>query len=130
MNKVLLWLDDERDPTYGTWLDNYAPEYANDQNSVVWVESYADFCAYITQEGLPDMIAFDHDLGFTNEYYIENNLPSPEPDKTGYDCAKWLIDYCIQHDKELPKWVIQSANPVGADNINGIFISFLKNYSK
>ena len=116
LQKTLLWLDDERDPTYGEWLINYAPEYAHDQNSVIWIEDYTDFCEYITIVGIPDMIAFDHDLG--------------EESLTGYDCAKWLVNYCIDNDLELPKYTVQSANPVGRDNINGIFLSFLKYCSK
>ena len=43
---------------------------------------------------------------------------------TGMDCAKWLVDYCIQFDAELPKWNVQSANPVGKDNINQLLSNF------
>lgn len=110
--KKLLWLDDVRDPSYDNWLRDYAPEYDKDQNIVIWIECYRDFCEYITQEGLPDMIAFDHDLGVG---------------KSGYDCAIWLVNYCIDYELSLPQWTIQSSNPVGRDNINGLFLSFLKN---
>jgi len=44
--------------------------------------------------------------------------------KTGYDCAKWLVNYCIDGNLILPKWNIQSSNPVGKDNINGLLTSF------
>jgi hypothetical protein len=50
-------------------------------------------------------------------------------EKTGYDAAKWLIDYCIDNKLDLPIWNCQSANPVGKDNINGILNSF-KNFRK
>jgi hypothetical protein len=45
---------------------------------------------------------------------------------SGFECAKWLVDYCIDNDTDLPQWTIQSANPVGADNINGILNSYKK----
>jgi hypothetical protein len=40
--------------------------------------------------------------------------------KSGFDCAKWLVDYCIDNKFQIPEWNIQSANPVGKENINGL----------
>lgn len=51
-------------------------------------------------------------------------------EKTGYDCAKWLVEYCLDNNLKLPKWNIQSANPVGKDNINGLLLSFSKNVNQ
>jgi hypothetical protein len=107
--KKLLWLDDIRDPF--VWSFQYAPDY--EQDEVSWVKNYTEFTEWITKNGLPDMICFDHDLG--NRY-----------EKTGHDCAKWLVEYCINNNLNLPKWGIQSANPTGRDNINGL----LNNYKK
>jgi hypothetical protein len=47
-------------------------------------------------------------------------------EKTGYDAAKWLCDYCFLNSIPLPKWNVHSANPVGRDNIEGL----LKNFEK
>lgn len=124
--RTLLWLDDYRDPYNDTWVLIFAPGYVNDD--IVWVKSYDEFILWIEEYGLPDCIGFDHDLGFTNEYYIENDLESPEPDKTGYDCAKWLVEYCMDNNKKLPDWVIQSDNTVGKKNINCYLRNFLKSY--
>ena len=33
--------------------------------------------------------------------------------KSGMDAARWLVDYCMDSDLDLPEWDIQSANPVG-----------------
>lgn len=123
MKKVLLWLDDYRDPLKDDWL-NFSP--IGKDCDVVWVKSYIGFTHWIIVNGLPDAICFDHDLGFTNEYYIENDIESPNPELTGYDCAKWLVEYCIIHNKELPLYAIQSANSVGKENIR----SYLENYKK
>lgn len=126
--QVLLWLDDVRDPSEklrgdGTWLV-FSP--IKQPYEVIWVKSYQEFVNWINQNGLPTAICFDHDLGFTNEYYIENDIESPELEKTGMDCAKWLVDYCIDNNKKLPLYNIQSANPVGKANIDSLLKNFIK----
>lgn len=73
------------------------------------VRSYAEFVAYITEYGLPDFISFDHDLG------LEEN---------GYDCAKWLVNYCLDNDLRLPEFAVHSQNPVGKENISSLLNNF------
>ena len=119
--RTLLWLDDCRNPFEDDWL-NFSPIGKN--VGVIWCKNYEDFVNEITNHGLPTAICFDHDLGFTNEYYLENDLESPQVDKTGMDCAKWLVDYCMNNNLPLPAWNIQSANPVGKENIKKL----LENY--
>ena len=118
--KKLLWLDDIRDPMTGDWINKYASGYADSINQIFWVKNYKQFVNWITENGLPDIICFDHDLAF--EHYT--GFTSTE--KTGYDCAKWLVDYCIRNKVPLPDWKIQSMNPVGRDNINGLLNNYLK----
>lgn len=115
--KTLLWLDDERNPHLNNWLV-FSP--IEQPFEVVWVKKYHEFVSWIEENGLPDAICFDHDL---SDIYIKK---STYIEKTGYDCAKWLVDYCIDNNKELPLYNIQSANPVGKENID----SLLKNYIK
>lgn len=130
MGKTLLWLDDYRDPFQDNWLV-FSPIVPSE---VVWVKSYTEFTAWITENGLPDAICFDHDLGLPNQLKWRAKGKSKrasrrlakQEERTGYDCAKWLINYCMDNNKALPKYGIQSANPVGRDNIDGI----LKNYKK
>jgi len=115
--KTLLWLDDIRDPFEddANWLA-FSP--IEKPYYVEWVKSYKEFCNYINKNGIPDAICFDHDLGdeATNE-------------KSGFDCAKYLVNYCLDNNLQLPKYNIQSANPVGKDNINGILRSYNKHYN-
>lgn len=118
--KKLLWLDDIRDPNVADWLLNYAPEFANNNGEVFWVKKYHEFVSWIEENGLPDMICFDHDL---SDIHISK---STYKEKTGYDCAKWLVEYCMEKNLPIPKFNIQSANPTGKMNIH----SFLKNYQK
>jgi hypothetical protein len=109
--RKLLWLDDIRNPFVADWLLQYASDYERD--AVVWVKNYTEFVDWITENGLPEMICFDHDLGESDE-------------KTGHDCAKWLVEHCMDNDTDLPMWEIQSANPVGRDNINGLLNGYNK----
>jgi hypothetical protein len=137
--KTLLWLDDLRNPYQGSWLHEYAPDFET-KGAVIWVKSYKEFTQWITENELPTLIAFDHDLAdehYTPEKYWNDYEASKEyqdsqdyKEMTGLDCAKWLVDFCMDNSKNLPRWIVQSANPVGADNINGYLISYLKNVEK
>ena len=78
-------------------------------NGYIGIRSYTEFVAYITDKGLPDFISFDHDLGL---------------EESGYDCAKWLVNYCLDYDLRLPQFNVHSQNPVGKINI----LSLLNNF--
>jgi len=73
--------------------------------------SYIAFVAHITEYGLPDFISFDHDLGL---------------EESGYDCTKWLVDYCLDHQQQLPDFAVHSQNPVGKENIQRLLENFVK----
>lgn len=112
--KILLWLDDIRDPfkNDSEWL-TFSPILR--PYKVIWVKNYDEFISWIKLNKLPDAICFDHDLGWDKN---DNEM------KSGFDCAKWLIDYCIDNDLDIPEYAIQSANPVGKDNISSIIESY------
>jgi len=127
--RTLLWLDDIRNPFIGDWLLQYSPDYyymETSEQQVVWVKTYKEFCKWITENGLPEVICFDHDLA---DRYYDNQTQTEHTiwhEKTGYDCAKWLVDFCMDNNVELPKWRIQSANEVGKENIDKLFKNYLK----
>lgn len=130
----LLWLDDIRNPFEDDWL-NFSP--ISRPYDCIWVKSYSEFTKWIVNNGLPDGICFDHDLGMEVALTARANGMSKRKsrglkqlEKTGYDCAKWLVEYCLDNNLKLPKWNIQSANPVGKDNINGLLLSFSKNVNQ
>ena len=118
MKKTLLWLDDIRNPFENDWLV-FSP--IEQPFEVIWVKKYHQFVSWIQENGLPDGICFDHDL---SDIHINK---STYKEKTGYDAAKFLVEYCLDNKLKIPKWNIQSANPVGKDNINGLLMSFIKN---
>ncbi|WP_034889648.1 cyclic-phosphate processing receiver domain-containing protein [Gillisia sp. Hel_I_29] len=113
--KELLWLDDIRDPLE-LKLDWLAYSPIGKEVEVSWVKNKKDFVCWIQKNGLPDAICFDHDLG--------------ENEPTGYDCAKWLVEYCLDHKVLPPIWGCQSANPVGKVNINGLLRNFMIRFQK
>ena len=104
---TLLWLDDERDPMNSRWHQYFPIE----SPTVIWVKTCKEFIDWITENSLPDAICFDHDLG---------DGPS------GLDAAKWLTEYCLAADSQLPHWNIQSANPIGKKNIIALLNSFAR----
>lgn len=130
--KTLLWLDDVRNPFEDDWLPLWAPR--KDYSEVVWVENFQEFTDWISENGLPYCICFDHDLAdehYTPAHLWEDYQASKQyqerqnyTEKTGYDCAKWLVDYCMDNEEPIPPYRVHSANPVGRDNI----ISYLENY--
>lgn len=104
--------------------------------SLEWiiVRNYKEFVQAITND-FPDVISFDHDLAdthYTPEHlWVDYNKSKEWQDqqvhkeKTGYECAKWLVEYCLDNDLDLPLCYVHSQNVVGRDNINNL----LKNYN-
>ena len=89
------------------WL-SYSPVGRN--VNVIWIKNYIDFKNWIKTNGLPGAICFDYDLGET---------------KNGFDCAKWLIDYCRNYHLHPPLWTSQSTDPEGKAKINRLLKNFI-----
>lgn len=94
------------------------------------VRSYDEFVSYIHRNGLPELISFDHDLDETHytpkEYWLDYKASEAYQDaqtykiKTGLDAANFVIDYCNEYKKDMPKTYSHSANPIGRDRINEV----------
>ena len=121
--KMRLYLDDIRTPK-------------GEDNEWEVVRNYDEFVAHIKMNGLEnyEVISLDHDLGDTamNEYY--NNVhPNYTLDynniteKTGLDCAKWLVAESMKTGIPLPAVYVHSANPIGSANIMGYVNNYLMN---
>jgi len=115
-----LFLDDDpnRKPHKLHWIELPLVEWTI-------VRNYDDFVAIIQRQGVPARVSFDHDLGDTayREFFRAKDSPDRVicyeniKEKTGYDCAKWLANYCIDNGISLPLYYIHTANPIGAANI-------------
>jgi hypothetical protein len=117
-----LFLDDIRDPSDAG--------YSEDMEWVV-VRNYKDFVDLISREGIPDIVSFDHDLA--DEHYSvgasitwDEYYSSDDREKTGYDCAAFLLGACIKENRDIPKCFIHSMNPVGRERINALLSSWKK----
>lgn len=130
----ILYLDDIRNPR-----DSFdrMKEGVYVRNDWVIVRNYTEFCEEIKsgfeKNKFPSLISFDHDLGQEHmNYYFENGGHENPPDplqanfteKTGYDCAKWLVDFCMDRNILLPKFKCHSHNPVGKENILGLLTNY------
>jgi hypothetical protein len=120
-NKIQLYLDDIRTPNSDEW---------------VVVRNYDELVSHIRLNGLDkyEVISLDHDLGDTaQKEYFNNVSPNYQLDynnileKTGLDCAKWLVAESMNSKIPLPQIYTHSANPIGAANIMGYVNNYLKN---
>jgi hypothetical protein len=116
-----LFLDDIRIPK--DCANGLVPSHLNKfywENDWSIVRSYNEFVDWIQKNGLPDFISFDHDLA--DVHYImdfSKHSDNQGTEKTGYDAAKWLGDYCLDNKCKLPNFIVHSQNPVGKANIQG-----------
>lgn len=128
-----LFLDDIREPVE---VYEYTKMGTYIHNDWKVVRNFEQFIDWITKNGLPYCISFDHDLAdthYTPEIYWTDYEASKKyqeaqthKEKTGYECAMWLVDYCMDNNIKLPKYHCHSMNPVGRDKILGLFESFKK----
>jgi len=121
--KQYIYLDDVRTPTQGVGEDN--------QPWVV-VRSYDEFVEKVNEIGLDNIqaVSLDHDLGdsamkeWHNNVYHNYKLDYDNiTEKTGYDCAKWLVEQWMDN-KPVVTVMTHSANAIGSANIMG----YINNY--
>jgi hypothetical protein len=124
-----LFLDDIRQPKDACYLVLNPKIYWD--NDWFVVKNYVEFCSWIKRNGLPEIISFDHDLADIHyevdfKDWDDNTADQLGVEETGLDCAKWLVDYCLDNGFELPEYHVHSANPSGKKNIQ----SYLDNAKK
>lgn len=130
-SKYNLFLDDVRMP-YDVYLYTKKDVY----NELDWQvkRSYDEFVECIVQNGLPEVISFDHDLA--DEHYLKamhdiNKYDEEYGDvleKTGYHCAVWLTEYCMDNNLPLPQYHVHSMNPSGYERTLGLLDNFKKHH--
>jgi hypothetical protein len=138
MKNGKLFLDDFRNPKDAINLvpTKFNKSYWGDDWDIV--RNYDEFVQYIKDNGVPEFVSFDHDLAdeHHNDLFSDKNwflddskieLAYQEyKEKTGLECAKFLVDYCVDENQSLPEYLVHSANPVGKKNIEG----YLENSKK
>jgi hypothetical protein len=123
-----LFLDDERIPEQVKWVQLPLAPWAI-------VRSYAAFVSIIQKHGIPSFVTFDHDLAEEHyrpsmynpdKHYTQYYTDGTFKEKTGYDCAKWLCEYCAEKNVDFPEYTVHSMNPIGRENIHSIIQSYKK----
>jgi hypothetical protein len=115
-----LFLDDERMPRDVTWIYIGGVGAGNTDWQIVRnLQSAKD---WVMKNGFPDVISFDHDLG--EQHYYGNY----EDGNTGYDFAKWLIEYDMDTHTmpENFKFTVHSLNPIGGENIRQLLNNYIR----
>lgn len=130
-NDYNLFLDDIRDPVecmYYTTAQMPQDKTIYTKKSWTVVRDYDQFVNVITERlkhgSFPAVISFDHDLADEHyapqEYYHDYNKfqsDNPFKEKTGKECADWLVQLCIDEELELPATYVHSMNPHGLSRI-------------
>lgn len=126
MNKYYLFLDDERVPSRVSWIS--LPE------GVEWtiVRNYDQFVDCVSKNGLPNFITYDHDLADQHysmtleevKQFSYEGVVNSYSEKTGYDCAKWLVQYCLENNCKHPQYSVHSLNPIGKKHIESLINSY------
>lgn len=134
---VFLFLDDIRDPEHAF---GYTKQEMFVSQKWVVVRNFEEFKNHIESNGLPKFVSFDHDLAdshYTPEYLWDDYHASKEwqdnqvhKEKTGYECAMWLVDFCIDNALLLPGYYCHSMNPVGKDKIISLLDAFQNTHCK
>jgi len=119
-----LFLDDIRFPEDCTYYKTKGmPSNRAIYTQEEWyiVRSYKEFVDKITKEFIdgkfPAIVSFDHDLAdihYDPATWTESFVYHEE---TGKDAAKWLVQFCIDNDIDLPECWVHSMNPIGGEGI-------------
>ena len=127
-----LFLDDERIPENVKWpileVGKFGAVALPSKNWTI-IRNYDDFCKKIEEDGMPSVVAFDHDLADEHYQALMNDKGKHVvsydtfKERTGYHCAKWMIDYCFQFKLEIPNDIfVHSMNPIGAEKIRDLIL--------
>jgi hypothetical protein len=132
MNKKLIWLDDTRRPTADMPMNIFTDIFGKGDVDTIWIQSFSDFVEEIHTNGVPDYISFDYDLALPNHLKrVQGGLSKRKSrklkayEKNGYDCAKFLGDFCTENHIRFPIYFIHSENKQGKAEIDNIIRDYL-----
>jgi hypothetical protein len=113
-----IYLDDVRTPIDSDWII---------------VRNYDEFISKVKEIGFEniELISLDHDLGDTamtewhrNVYHNYTLNYDNIVEKTGMDCAKWLVEQWLEGSPVVDV-VVHSANAIGSANMMGYINNYL-----
>lgn len=111
-----IFLDDIRIPSMSHNVSKGLGVDYSDKNKWVIVRDYFDFVDLVDKHfDEIDLISFDHDLACYKDGV----------EYTGKSAVDYVIDYCLDHNKEFPDWYAHTDNTSGKRNIIGSVLNFV-----
>jgi predicted RNA binding protein YcfA (HicA-like mRNA interferase family) len=124
---IFVFIDDVRNPNEATlWGETPAVKLVVKSKIPEWqwvvVRSYDEFCKFIEENGIPDVVSFDNDLW---DVATELNINPTNEEltkqfqmigwqefkiKTGAHCAEYLVKACKARRVPVPVYYIHTAN--------------------
>ena len=104
----LLFIDNHRFPSEIDWMEDDSRVYIVEDWDIV--RDYDEFVNYIDATGVPSVVSFGYKLS---------------KNKTGYNCAEYLIEYCIRYDVMPPVQLCHSKHKSGKKKINVLWDKFI-----
>lgn len=108
MSKLMIFLDDERMPEEVTWIQYPA---GTEFSIVRTVEEF--ITEVVKNAGNIELISFDHDI---QDYSGPNGS-----EVTGYDLIKWLVNFCLDNNVEIPQCIFHTKNIIGERNMKAYY---------
>jgi hypothetical protein len=111
-----IFLDDIRIPSMSHNVSKGLGVDYSDKDKWVIVRDYFDFIDLVDKHfDEIDLISFDHDLACYKDGV----------EFTGKSAVDYLINYCLDNNKNFPNWYAHTDNTSGKRNIIGAVLNFL-----
>ena len=111
-----IFLDDIRIPSMSHNVSKGLGVDYSDKDKWVIVRDYFDFVDLVDKHfDEIDLISFDHDLACYKDGI----------EYTGKSAVDYVINYCLDHNKQFPNWYAHTDNTSGKRNIIGAIINYL-----
>ena len=111
-----IFLDDIRIPSMSHNVSKGLGVDYSDKDKWVIVRDYFDFVDLVDKHfDEIDLISFDHDLACYKDGV----------EYTGKSAVDYVINYCLDHNKEFPDWYAHTDTTSGKRNIVGAVLNFL-----
>jgi hypothetical protein len=111
-----IFLDDIRIPSMSHNVSKGLGVDYSDKDKWVIVRDYFDFINLVDKYfDKIDLISFDHDLACYKDGV----------EYTGKSAVDYLIDYCLDNNKNFPDWYAHTDNTSGKRNIIGAILNYI-----
>ena len=111
-----IFLDDIRIPSMSHNVSKGLGVDYSEKDKWVIVRDYFDFVDLVNKHfDEIDLISFDHDLACYKDGV----------EYTGKSAVDYVINYCLDHNKQFPNWYAHTDNTSGKRNIIGAIINYL-----